>query len=268
VTGVLAVLSGGTLLVLLGLFYFSQNAPVNPLRLIRIAFTFCILPYLALRLIRAAFACRAFVEGGALVLEGRDERIEIPVASIAAAHPWRIPLPASGITLELQSGRRFSRGLCMEDPAQLIDVLASVSGNESLRRVAADPWIVYASERAEILPGSYKRLLVKFPIFALVPTLPLFRVHQLIAYGGAFGEYQQYGLGPYLAGFAIYWASLTIYLLLYAAALRVPVELVCAGAALASPGRAGDVRRVAERLAAWCFFVGVPAVVILRFIPW
>ena len=105
-------------------------------------------------------------------------------------------------------------------------------------------------------------------LFALVPTLPLFRVHQIIAYGGAFGEYYQYGLNAYLAGFAIYWATLTIYLMVYAAALRVPVELLAVGSAALAPQHASGVRRVAQSAATVLYYVGVPAAVILRFVPW
>jgi apolipoprotein N-acyltransferase len=111
-------------------------------------------------------------------------------------------------------------------------------------------------------------MLWKFPVFALVPTLPLFRVHQLIAYGGVLGEYYQYGLEAYLLGFAIYWATLTIYLMLYAAALRAPVELLAMAVTALAPERASGARRVLERTAAILYYGGVPAMTALRFVPW
>ena len=44
----------------------------------------------------------------------------------------------------------------------------------------------------------------KYVVYSLVPALPLFRVHQWIAYGGSFGEYYAFGLKAYLLGFAVY----------------------------------------------------------------
>ncbi len=262
----LAIVSGGSLLVLLGMFFFSSQPPTNPLRLIRLATAFCFLPYASLIAIRWAFAGRVFVEDDSLIVEQRDTRIEIPARSIAAVRPWLLPLPGSGAVLELQSGNRFPYSLRTDDPGRLLELLTAV--RPGIQATAGHPAIAFARARSTLLPRSAKRLLLKFPIFALLPTLPLFRVHQLIAYGGWLGEYYQYGLGPYLAGFAIYWASLTIYLLLYATALRVPVEIICCMATLASPAHAMVVRKRAEQLASVCFYLGVPVVLLLRFFPW
>jgi hypothetical protein len=56
--------------------------------------------------------------------------------------------------------------------------------------------------------------------------------------------------------------------MLYAAVLRVPVELVAVGTALLTPQHALRVRRVLDRLAAVLYYAGVPTAVSLRFVPW
>jgi apolipoprotein N-acyltransferase len=103
-------------------------------------------------------------------------------------------------------------------------------------------------------------------LFALVPTLPLFRLHQWIAYGGTFGEYYTYGLEAYLLGFAIYWATLTIDLVLYAAALRVVAEAVALPATYLAPARAERVRRVVEVANRVFYYGGVPALLLRHFL--
>lgn len=261
-------MSCGSLLVILGLLLVPDGRPLNPLALFRLVTGLCLLPGLAVLLLRRTFAGSLCIEVDALVIEQRHRRAEIPIEAIAAVEPWLLPLPGSGLWMRLRSGRRWSDGVEMEDPVELIDALADAGGSPQLRGAARRPSLVYAHARSRTRRRSRYRSLLKFPVFALVPTLPLFRVHQIIAYGGAFGEYYQYGLNAYLAGFAIYWATLTIYLLLYAAALRAGVEILAVGSAILVPQHAAGVRRVLERASAVLYYAGVPAAVILRFVPW
>jgi apolipoprotein N-acyltransferase len=266
VTGMLSSLAGGSLLVIL-LALLLSDRPVNPLRLMRLVAALCLVPRLAVLTLRRACTASLRIEADTLVIEQRHRRLDLPVASVAAIEPWLLPLPGSGLWLRLRSGRRWTDGLELEDPTVLIDALAVASGAPGLRQAARHPFVVYARARGA-RRRSWRRALLEFPIFALVPTIPLFRVHQIIAYGGALGEYYQYSLGAYLAGFAIYWATLTIYLMLYAAALRVPVELLTVAAAALAPTYASAGRRLLDRLAAVLYYVGVPAAVALRFAPW
>jgi apolipoprotein N-acyltransferase len=245
-----------------------EGRRLNPLELIGLVTGLCLLPGLAVLLLRWAFVGVLRIEADALVLEQRHRRTEIPIETIAAVEPWLLPLPGSGLWMRLRSGKRWSDGVEMEDPVELIDALAAAGGSPQLRGAARHPSLVYAHARSRSRRRSWYRPLLKFPVFALIPTLPLFRVHQLIAYGGAFGEYYQYGLNAYLAGFAIYWATLTIYLMVYAAALRVPVEMLAIGSAVLVPQNASGVRRVLERASAVLYYAGVPAAVVLRFLPW
>jgi apolipoprotein N-acyltransferase len=95
-------------------------------------------------------------------------------------------------------------------------------------------------------------------VFALVPALPVFRLHQWIAYGGTFGEYYAYGLRPYAIAFAIYWGTAVIYLVLWAALLRVLLEPLVVAAAWLAPARALGVRRAVETVDRVLYYGGVP----------
>jgi len=258
--------SGGSLLVVLVVLLHPGAEPMNPLRLIRVVATWCLLPAFALLLLRLRFTGTFGIEGTSLVFTQRRRRVAIPVEAIAGIEPWRLPLPDAGFGLRLRSGRRWPEGVAMSDPTQAIDALLDAGADPSLRAAASHPSLVQAHARHVARPRSRGRLVLKFPIFALVPTLPLFRVHQIIAYGGWLGEYHQYGLGPYLAGFAISWATVTIHLMVYAAALRIPVEVVAIGVAVLAPRHATVVRRFMERAAAVLYFAGVPAVLLVRFL--
>lgn len=266
--GLLRVVSCATLLAIAAVLVWPEAGPVNPLWLIRVVVSFCLLPRLAVLLLDRTFGGTLRVEAGSLVLEQRHGRVEIPVEAIAAIDPWRVPVPGSGVSLRLRSGRRWSDGIAMHDPVALLDMLVEAGGSPDLLAAARHPSVVHAHARSSGRRSSWHRPLLDFPVFALLPTLPLFRVHQIIAYGGALGEYHQYGLGAWLAGFVIYWATLTIYLMAYAAALRVPVEAFAFGAAVLAPLHARTVRRALDGTAAVLYYGGVPAAVVLRFLPW
>lgn len=245
-----------------------ETGPVNPLWLIRLVTVSCLLPALAGLLLRRAFTGRIDVAPDSLVLERHRRRVEIPLGAITAIEPWRLPVPGSGFRIRLRSGRRWSDGVETREPGRLIEALATAGAAPAVRDALRHPSVVWADAKAQGRRRRWYHPLLRYPVFALVPTLPLFRVHQIIAYGGTFGEYQQYGLGSWLLGFAIYWATLTIYLLVYAAILRVPVEAVAAGAALLVPRHAAATRRILERTVAVLYYAGVPVAVVLRFIPW
>ena len=96
--------------------------------------------------------------------------------------------------------------------------------------------------------------------------MPLFRLHQWVAYGDTFGEYYTYGLEAYLLAFAIYWATDTIYLVLYAAVLRAIAEPVAFAAAWLLPARAERVRRALEIGDRVLYFGGVPLLLVRLFL--
>ena len=102
-------------------------------------------------------------------------------------------------------------------------------------------------------------------MIGLVPAVPLFRVHQWIAYGGTFGEYYTYGLKAYLLGFAVYWGTMVVYLVIWAAVCRAVSEIVSVATVLAAPSQAVRMRRVAEIMHRCLYYGGVPLLLLVRF---
>lgn len=216
------------------------------------------LPGIAAGLLERAFAARLTVGATHLVVHGRGRRIEIPRDAIAGAVPWRLPLPAAGLWLRLRSGRRIA--VALADPGSLRARLGFDAQREH-------PIIRWAAARARRAPSRWSHPLVKFPLFGLLPSAILFRAHQWIAYGGTLGQYHLLGLRAYLTTFAIYWATVTIYLVLWANLLRLLAEAGTLVAAHVAPDRAPSVRRAAELACGLLYWAGVPVVLLLRFLP-
>jgi apolipoprotein N-acyltransferase len=262
----LLVLSRGTLLVLAALFVFSPD-PVTPSKLLRAFGLLFVVPALAAALIRRSRAAELTLEGDALCLDERGRRVEIPVASIDAVEPWRVPLPAGGWGFRLKSGKRFSESVVTPDPVRWAEALAAAGAGETARLAARHPNALYARSR-HAARSRWDHPWFKYVVFSLVPTLPLWRLHQYIAYGGTFGEYYLHGLKAYVTGFALHWLLFAIYLLIYASVLRAGTEAVSLAAARIAPSREARVRRAAEILHRVLYFGGAPAFLILRLIPW
>jgi apolipoprotein N-acyltransferase len=169
--GMLAALSGVSLLLILAQMLTSE-APTNPLRLIRVVSILCLLPRVALELLRWLFATDVRIANGTLTLQQRHRRIEIPAASVVAVRPWTMPLPNTGVWLRLRSGECWSYGLAIDDPAKLIERLTDAAAQPALLDACSRPSVVYARAKSDGYRRSAFRLLLKFPIFALAPTLP------------------------------------------------------------------------------------------------
>jgi apolipoprotein N-acyltransferase len=108
----------------------------------------------------------------------------------------------------------------------------------------------------------------KFPLFALLPTAPLFNVHQHIAYGGTLGQYHLLGGRAFAADLALHWATVSICLVLWASVWRGLAEAAALAAAHVAPARAARVRRAVESACWWLYYAGVPLLLLLRFAPW
>ena len=111
---------------------------------------------------------------------------------------------------------------------------------------------------ADIAPRRIDHPLIKFVVFPLVPALPAFRLHQLIAYGSPFGEYYTFGAHAYLSALLIWWASWAVKLVLLAGGLRLLAECGAAAALALQPGHAPRVRSAMLTAARIVYFVGVP----------
>ena len=220
-----------------------------------------VLPAVAAWAIGRRFAARARVEGEALVLDQRHQRIEVPLAAISAARAWRLPLPRAGVDLHLASGQRWPKGVAVADPLALQRALAAAGSPAPVESS-------FAARLAQVRAATTHRWLdhplVKFVLFPLLPAAVAFRLHQMIAFGGVFGEYYTYGLTAWLTGALIWWASWALGLLLLAALLRLAVELLTLVALPVFPARALAMRDAVSWLGRFAYYLGVPAWLALR----
>ncbi|MBI5505423.1 MAG: hypothetical protein HY899_11520 [Deltaproteobacteria bacterium] len=264
----LKVFARGSLLVMVVALLLSDEPPTNPLAQMRMFAGLFLAPEAAAWCIARAFAASLSVEDEALVLEQRGRRVEIQTAAVAAVEPWVVPLPAVGLWLRLKSGRRFSEAIALADPAGFVEALVAQGGQPSLGDALSGRVGAYARARVANPHGLFEHPVLKFVVFALVPALPAFRLHQVITYGGTFGEYQTFGLQAYLIGLAIWWVSWAIGLVLFAAVLRAAVELGTVALVLARPAWAVGARKLLEIVGRVFFYVGVPTLLLIRLWPW
>jgi apolipoprotein N-acyltransferase len=265
VAALLRVFARGSLLYVLYLMLFTQDPPTNPFKQMRLFGGLFLLPEAAAWSIARAFAARMRVEDGALVIEQRERRTDIPVSAIAAVELWQVPLPMPGVWLTLRSGRRFAQGLAVADLDSFVASLEGQRETPSERDRLPGGIAAYLRARNANPPGWLEHPAVKFVLFSLVPTLPAWRLHQYISYGGTFGEYYTFGLNAYLLGFGLWWISFSLSLVFLASGMRAFVELVSLAAAFAAPASAPAVRRGLEVFQRIAFYVGIPVWLILRF---
>lgn len=264
----LKVLARGSLLVMVAVVLFSDEAPTNPLAQMGMFASLFLGPEAAGWCIARAFAARLWVQNGTLRLDQRARRTEIPVAALAALAPWRLPLPGVGVSLWMEGGARFGAGILLADPAGFVDALCRQGGPPSVADGLTGRAAAYARARFLNPPGILDHPAVKFVVFSLVPTVPAFRLHQYIAYGGPFGEYQTYGLQAYLTAFSIWWVSWAMGLVLFAAVLRAAIELGTLALLPLNPGWLPRARRGLEILGRVLFYLGVPLGLLIRLWPW
>jgi apolipoprotein N-acyltransferase len=261
--GWLRLTAGGSLAWLL-LGMLRNGLQVNSLAQIRLFVYGVVAPSLAAWAIRRMFAARAHIEAGMLALEQPARRIEIPVQEIAGLRVWRLPFPHSGLDLQFASGRRPKFGIALSDPQALKQALAAAGSPANWVDPLAEKMAEYAALRAVATRRWLNHPLVRFALFPLLPALPAFRLHQLISFGGLFGEYHTYGLWAWLSGLAIWWVSWSIGLMLFAAGLRAVIEACSIGILLCRGAQAFAVRRAMESLGNALFYIGVPVWLVLR----
>ncbi|MDI1435538.1 hypothetical protein [Polyangium sorediatum] len=202
------------------------------------------------------------IEAHTLALTLRRERFEIPFDSIQAIRPWRVPLPGSGLRLVLGSNRSFQRRLVLRDPARLLSALGEHL--PAARATLDHPALRFAEARRTHGRRSLLYLVVKYGLIPLALAIVLFRLHQYIMYGGPFGQYHLFGLGPYLGAFLMRWVGVLGALVVYAGLVRIVVEVVALGATYLLPLRAKGLRRAAEILTDIAYFVLIPVYVLVH----
>lgn len=262
-TALLRALAAGSLPVLLLMVVLATDPPITPPVLWRLLLPFTVLPGLAGWLVRRAHAAHISVRDGVLLVERPGVRLELACDTLAGVRPWRLPLPGPGLSLIPPSttGARF--GLEPDDPAPLLAALAHARV-PGARDAAGRTLMVYARARASRQRNDVRHLLARYPLFAMVPAAVLFHLHQHIAYGGTFGEWYALGGASYLRTAAIYWATTTAYLAMYASVWRGIAEGLCLAAAFAAPARATAMRRVTEIAFRVLYYGGVPTLLALR----
>jgi len=218
-----------------------------------------LVPMLGAWAIRRHFSARLHIVDGMLVLEQRRQRTEVPVASISSLHPWRLPMPGSGLRLRLGSGRFWSNDVEVADPVALQRALQVSGSSARIDGAMAQRLATLAQVRAGARGLVLDHLLVKFVLFPLLPALVAFRLHQVIAFGGTFGELHIYGAGAWFTGLLIWWASWSLGLMLFAAALRLAIEVITLAALPFSATGAATVRDALAWFAQLAYYIGVPA---------
>jgi len=261
--GVLRAFARGSLLWMAGAVWLGDSAlQSNTLLQMRTFAVFFLAPEVAAVCVLLAFAARASIEGGMLVLARGAGRIELALTDIAAVEAWRLPIPARGASLRLTSGERWRYGIAKLEPAALVRALAAAGGGSTL---VSPPWATaYAHAVLAVRRGRLDRHWAKFGLLPFLLAIPAFRLHQHIAYGSSLGEFYTFGLGAYLKGFALWWAAWAIGVVLCAAVLRTAIEVGTLLAVGVRPARAVDVRRGLERLGLAAIYVGLPAWLLLR----
>jgi len=261
VAGVLRAFARGSLLWMVIAFLLGDGSwPANTLAQIRLFSALFLAPELAAWLVLRAFAARATLEPGLLVLTRGKRRMELALQDIAAIEPWRLPIPARGALLRLASGPAY--GLAHANPVALARVL--VAAGSAAPAQSPTRTSLYAQARGAIRRGRLDHPLVKFVLLPLVLAVPAFRLHQHITYGSGFGEYEAFGFQAYLAGFMLWWAAWAIGVVLTAAGVRAAIEAGTLATLIVRPGQAIDARRWFERLGLAVLYLGVPLWLLVR----
>ncbi|MED5618165.1 apolipoprotein N-acyltransferase [Ideonella sp. BN130291] len=262
--GALRSLARASLLWMVAAVLLGDGAlQANTLAQVRLFAALVLLPEAAAWCVLQAFAARAGIEQGALVLTRGARRLELPLRDIAAVQPWRLPIPGPGAALRLVSGAHWPYGVAHADPVGLATAIADAGGAAAPPRPASRASL-YAQARGGAPRGRLDQWLAKFVLFPLMLAIPAFRLHQHIAYGSTFGEAYSFGLGAWLATFALWWAAWAIGVVLCAAALRAAIEAGTVMAVLLRPGQAASLRRWLERLGLAALYLGLPAWLLLR----
>ena len=263
--GLLRAFARGNLLWMGAAMLLGESLRGNTLAQMRMFTGLFLVPEAIAACLMLAFAARASIENGMLVLTRGAGRLELALSDIAAVTHWRVPLPGPGATLRLVSGGRWRYGLALARPAALAHALAHPLTGAVPAQAARPTWETRYAQTQQAMQRT--RLDHPFSKFVLLPValaLPAFRLHQHIAYGGSFGEYYSFGLKAYLTTFSIWWAAWAIGVVLTAAVLRAVVEAGTLIAVLLRPEAAIDVRRWLERLALVTLYLGLPTWLLLR----
>lgn len=200
--------------------------------------------------VRWSCAARILVTDGTLVIKRRATRIEVPCSSISCIVPWAVPFPAAGFSVRLRSGRRLRYGV---EPGHMAEVIAHL---RSSMPAPDSPALAHAIARERVVWRWY-HLVAKFVLFPMIPGLIVFRLHQIITFGGPLGEYYLHGLWPYLRTLSLVLAGTCMDCLLWASLWRTLAEGLSFAGAWLKPQKALAVRNAGEMLCSVLYYGGV-----------
>lgn len=218
-----------------------------------------VLPLIALRLLRLGTRAAVTVRPEGLVLTQQGgAQFEIPFDALESIRPWRLPLPAPGLTLRLRTGRAFNYGLEVQAPVPLLEALGTHGEAKN------DPRVRYAQARSEKWRRRWYDWTLKYGLVPGVLAAIFFRAHQYISFGGPFGELQMYGWTAYLTSFARTWLPVFLALLLFGCFWRALAEALCFSAAWLGPRWARNTRIGAEWTCRALYYVALPVFLAMR----
>ena len=225
---------------------------------------FFLVPEAAAWCVLLAFAARASIVDGALVLTRGARRLELPVQAIGAVEPWRLPVPgsrrlaASGVRRALapwtracrpgRPGSGIGRGRCRAGTGA-----ATFARDHRMRKVAWPSGAGASTIRSR--SSSCSRSFSRFRPFACTSTSRT-AVPSASTTPSAWRRTSR--------RLALWWAAWAIGVVLCAAALRAAIEAGTLAAVLVRPGQALAVRRWLERLGLAALYLGLPAWLLLR----
>ncbi len=259
IAGVLRSFARVSLLGLGFAMLYSDALRGNTFAQIRAFSALFLAPELAASCVLLAFAARASIANGKLVLEQGTRRIELALAEILTVETWRMPLPCSGVTLCFSDGANWHFGLAQTQVSALMHALGRAP-----TRILDTRGACYTQARLAIPRGKLDLTLVKYVLLPLLLAFPAYFLHQHIAYGSGFGEFTSFGWQAYAKGLAIWWAAWCIGVMVFAAALRALIEMATLLAVLLKPKSAGQMRRWFEITAKLALYLGVPGWLVLR----
>ena len=192
---------------------------------------------------------------GVLAMYRRGRADALRGSDVARMQAWRLPLPADGVTLRTTGGATLA--LAGADAPALARALGVTIEDDAgsaaaalHRQRARQPWLQHP--------------FLKFGLFPLLPALVAFRLHQVITFGGTFGEALTFGWAAWFTALGLWWARWIVNLVLLAGVLRVAIEVALAACSMLAPSRAGAARTALESFARWAYYLGVPAWLLWR----
>lgn len=200
-----------------------EGLQVNSLAQIQRFAAAVLAPAFALWSLQRAFAGRARVQEDQLLIDTAGRQLQLPLSAIASAQAWRLPAPDAGVHLRTHAGQTVD--FATASPSAVLAALPAPDAQTA--HEAATPGLlqVAAEQRARSRHRVLDAAWLKLGLFPLLPALVAFHLHQFIVYGGAFGEWQSSGFAAWASALLLWWASWIFGLTLFAALLRLLVEV-------------------------------------------